>query len=80
MGVISKMKALSLAHERDFKHVGYVEKWNGYKVYEAYNEDGAIIGLPQFILVDNKNKARWATYEEVMACLDAEKDNSNKNN
>lgn len=73
MGVISKMSALTVAHEREFKHVKYVNEWNEYKVYEAYNDGGvAYIGLPQVILVDKNNKARWATYDEIMAWNDAE--------
>lgn len=80
MGLISKMSALTVAHEREFKHVKYVNTWNEYKVYEAYNDGGvAYIGLPQMILVDENNKARWATYDEIMAWQNEEDVDDNYN-
>lgn len=78
MGVLSKMSALLVAHERKFKHVKYSNTWNGYKVYEAYNDGGvAYIGLPQMILVDKNRKARWATHDEIMAWIDNVKTDDN---
>lgn len=80
MGAMSKMSALLVAHEREFKHVKYVNTWNGYKVYEAYNDGGvAYIGLPQIILVDKNRKARWATYDEIMAWTNDEEVKENYN-
>ena len=68
MGVISKMSALIVAHEKGYKHVDYLGVWREYKAYEPYNHgEVSYTGLPQMILVDTNGKARWATEEEVIA-------------
>ena len=62
------MKAKKLAKEIGLDKVEEIGSWKGYEVLVATSDQIRCLGLPQYILQQEKN-ARWATPEETLELM-----------
>lgn len=67
MNISLYFKVRKAAKMNGFKGARYLQKWEGYKVYEPYMKltEISYIGLPQLILANEQQEVRMATPSEV---------------
>ena len=61
------------AKKKGFDAVGEVGSWKGFKVYEAYFDEGneaSVIGLPQYVL-EKDSDLRFCEPEETFDIMDS---------
>lgn len=63
------MKIKKLVKEIGFDSSEFIGTWKEWNVYVATSKVTMHVGLPQFILSDNLNDARWATPEETIELM-----------
>jgi hypothetical protein len=67
-----KTVAKNLASQNEFDILKYRKMWNENYIFHAAIKgyEGARIGYPKFIIVDNENNARFASRDETDEIMD----------
>lgn len=63
------MEVEKFAKEQGFDKVDYIGDWKGKAIYEAYLEEGGVIGLPQYI-IDGTEALKFADSEQTFEIMD----------